>query len=163
MIRILRNIGVHLWITALFFIPLGFYLISGITKIFPDINPIGPLWVMMAGFILLLGFLMDMAGKKIVAFSGIAGNDHFRKTLYEFKCDLLEFIGFPDHHRYTAGDIERISKSVRDRKADFVMTTEKDFARMGGKFGFPVDLIVVGVKMCLKDEKAFRDFILSKL
>lgn len=66
MIRILRNIGVHLWITALFFIPLGFYLISGITKIFPDINPIGPLWVMMAGFILLLGFLMDMAGKKIV-------------------------------------------------------------------------------------------------
>jgi hypothetical protein len=67
MIRILRNIGVRLWITALFFIPLGFYLISGVTKIFPDINPIGLLWVMMAGFILLLGFLLDMAGKKAVA------------------------------------------------------------------------------------------------
>lgn len=66
MIRILRNIGVRLWITALFFIPLGFYLISGITKIFPDINPIGPLWVILAGFILLLGLLMDMAGKKVV-------------------------------------------------------------------------------------------------
>jgi hypothetical protein len=67
MIRILRNIGVRLWITALFFIPLGFYLVSGITKIFPDINPIGLLWVIMAGFILLLGFLLDMAGKKAVA------------------------------------------------------------------------------------------------
>jgi len=105
----------------------------------------------------------SFAGKKVVAFSGIAGNGQFRKSLEGFKCDLPEFFGFPDHHRYTAGDIERISKSVRDTKADLVMTTEKDFARMGGKFGFPVDLVVVGVKMCLKDEKAFRDFILSKL
>lgn len=105
----------------------------------------------------------SVAGKKVVAFSGIAGNDHFRNTLEEFKCDLLEFFGFPDHHRYTAGDMERISKSLRDRRAELVMTTEKDFARMDGKFNFPVDIIVVGVKMCLKDEKAFREFILGKL
>jgi len=105
----------------------------------------------------------SVAGKKVVAFSGIAGNDHFRRTLEECKCDVPEFFGFPDHYRYTAGDIERISKSVRDRKAELVMTTEKDFARMNGKFDFPVDIIVVGVKMCLKDEKSFREFILSKL
>ena len=105
----------------------------------------------------------SFAGKQVVAFSGIAGNDHFRKSLDVFKCDLLEFFGFPDHYMYTAGDIERISKSVRDGKADFLMTTEKDFARMGGKFIFPVDIFVVGVKMCLKEEKSFRDFILSKL
>ncbi len=105
----------------------------------------------------------SLAGKKVVAFSGIAGNDHFRKTLSEFKCDLLAFTGFPDHHRYTAGDRERISKSVKDESAELVMTTEKDFARMGGKFNFPVDMMVVGVKMCIKDENSFRKFILSKL
>jgi len=104
-----------------------------------------------------------MAGKKVVAFSGIAGNDYFRKTLSEFKCDLLEFFGFQDHYRYTVGDMERISKSVRDRRAELVMTTEKDFARMDGKFNFPVDIIVVGVKMCIKDENSFKEFILSKL
>jgi len=104
-----------------------------------------------------------VAGKKVVAFSGIAGNSHFRKTLEEFKCDILEFSGFPDHYRYSTGDMERISKSVRDKRAELVMTTEKDFARMDGKFNFPVDIIVVGVKMCLKDEKAFREFILGKL
>ena len=104
-----------------------------------------------------------VAGKKIVAFSGIAGNSHFRKTLEEFKCDVLEFFGFPDHHRYSTGDMERISKSVRDRRAELVMTTEKDFARMDGKFNFPVGIIVVGVKMCIKDENSFKEFILSKL
>ncbi len=66
MIRVLRNIGVRLWITTLFFIPLGFYLVSGVTKFFPDINPLWLLWVMMIGFILLVGFLLDMAGKKAV-------------------------------------------------------------------------------------------------
>ncbi len=104
-----------------------------------------------------------VAGKKVVAFSGIAGNSHFRKTLEEFKCDILDFFGFPDHHRYTSGDIERISKSVRDGRAELVMTTEKDFARMDGKFNFPVDIVVVGVKMFLKDENSFREFILGKL
>ena len=105
----------------------------------------------------------SLAGKKVVAFSGIAGNGHFRKTLEEFKCDILDFFDFPDHYRYTPGDIERISKSVTDKSADLVMTTEKDFARMNGKFNFPVDIIVVGVKMRLKDENSFREFILSKL
>lgn len=105
----------------------------------------------------------SVAGKKVVAFSGIAGNSHFRKTLEEFKCDLLEFSGFPDHYRYTVDDMGQISKSVRDRRAELVMTTEKDFARMDGKFDFPVDIIVVGVKMCLKDDKSFREFILRKL
>ena len=66
MIRVLRNIGVRLWLTTLFFIPLGFYLVSGLTKLFPDINPIWLLVVMMIGFILLVGFLLDMAGKKAV-------------------------------------------------------------------------------------------------
>lgn len=104
-----------------------------------------------------------VAGKKVVAFSGIAGNSHFRKTLEEFKCDILNFFDFPDHHRYTAGDMERILKSVRDRRAELIITTEKDFARMGGEFNFPVDIIVVGVKMYLKDEKSFMEFILGKL
>jgi tetraacyldisaccharide 4'-kinase len=103
------------------------------------------------------------AGKKAVAFSGIAGNDNFRKTLAESGCDVAEFFDFPDHHRYSGDDMERVSKAVSDKGAELVITTEKDFARMGGKFDFPADLVVVGVKMCLKDEKSFLEFIMRKL
>nr|NJM02185.1 hypothetical protein [Desulfobacula sp.] len=66
MIWILRNIGVRLWITTLFFIPLGFYLMPWITTLFPDINPAWILLAMMAGFIPVLGLLLDMAGKNAV-------------------------------------------------------------------------------------------------
>jgi tetraacyldisaccharide 4'-kinase len=102
-------------------------------------------------------------GKRIVAFSGIAGNEHFRKTIGEFRCVLADFLGFPDHHRYSDEEIRNISKRIIKNEADFVMTTEKDFARMEGRFEFPVDLIVVGVTMCLKNEKYFMECVLANL
>jgi tetraacyldisaccharide 4'-kinase len=99
------------------------------------------------------------AGKKIVAFSGIAGNEGFRKTLSGYGCDIVEFFGFPDHHPYSKKDIGRISSAAKEKKAEFIMTTEKDFARMGGGFDLPADLVVVGVEMCLKDENSFYEYL----
>lgn len=66
MIWLLRNIGVRLWITSLLTIPLGFYLIPGFTRFFPGINPLWVLLVMIIGFILLIGFLMDRLAKNAV-------------------------------------------------------------------------------------------------
>ncbi len=66
MIWFLRNIGVRLWITSLLTIPFGFYLLPGVTKLFPGINPLWFLLVMTIGFVLLIGFLMDMAAKNAV-------------------------------------------------------------------------------------------------
>lgn len=104
-----------------------------------------------------------MAGKKVVAFSGIAENGRFKKTIEEFKCELVNFFGFTDHYNYSVDDIERISESVKKMGAELVITTEKDFARMGGKFIFPVDLIVVGVAVHFKDDNSFKSFIMNKL
>ncbi|MBA3035571.1 MAG: tetraacyldisaccharide 4'-kinase [Desulfobacterium sp.] len=104
-----------------------------------------------------------MAGKKVVAFSGIAVNEHFRKTIEEFKCELVNFYGFPDHYYYSADDIEKISQSAKKQDAQFIITTEKDFARMGGKYKFPVDLIVVGSAVHFKDDNSFKSFIMNKL
>ncbi len=66
MIWVLRNIGVRLWVTSLFSIPLGFYLVPGFTRVFPDINPLWLLLVISIGCILLIGFLMDMTAKNAV-------------------------------------------------------------------------------------------------
>ncbi len=104
-----------------------------------------------------------LAGKKIVAFSGIAGNERFRKTIEEFKCEILDFFGFADHYYYSCDDTERISQSAKKLGAELVMTTEKDFTRMGGRFKFPVDLIVVGVNIHFKDGNTFKSFIMNKL
>jgi tetraacyldisaccharide 4'-kinase len=104
-----------------------------------------------------------LAGKKVVVFSGIAGNESFKKTIEEFKCEILDFFGFEDHYYYCDDDVNRISQSAKNLNAELVMTTEKDFARMGGKFNFPVDLIVVGIAVNFKDDNSFKSFIIGKL
>ncbi|MBU1056311.1 MAG: tetraacyldisaccharide 4'-kinase [Proteobacteria bacterium] len=104
-----------------------------------------------------------LAGKKVVAFSGIAGNERFKKTIKDFKCEILDFFGFEDHYYYSDYDINRIAQSAKYLSAELVMTTEKDFARMEGRFNFPVDLIVVGVAVNFKDANSFKSFIINKL
>ncbi len=63
MIWLLRNIGVRLWLTSLFSIPLGFYLLPGFTKFFPEINPFWLLLGLMIAIWVLIGFLMDLAAR----------------------------------------------------------------------------------------------------
>ncbi len=67
MIWILRNIGIHLWITTLITIPLSFYIIPGLTILFPGINPITAGLVIIVGLVTVISFLMDGMAKKTVA------------------------------------------------------------------------------------------------
>lgn len=67
MIWILRNISIHLWITTLMAIPLIFYILPGLARFFPSINPFITGVVTIAGIVVILGFIMDRLAKKIVA------------------------------------------------------------------------------------------------
>ncbi len=66
MIWILRHIGVHLWLTALFAIPVSFFMIPQVTRFFPNISPtfLGVCIIIFVGFV--LGFLTDMIAKRWV-------------------------------------------------------------------------------------------------
>lgn len=67
MIWILRNIGVHLWLTTLFSIPFCFYILPGLTRFFPNIDPVITGLVTIVAFVVMAGCLMDITAKKIVA------------------------------------------------------------------------------------------------
>jgi tetraacyldisaccharide 4'-kinase len=65
-------------------------------------------------------------GRRVVAFSGLAGNNDFRRTVESLKCDLIDFFEFPDHHKYTKTDLQTIMQSSINAQAEFILTTEKD-------------------------------------
>lgn len=105
-----------------------------------------------------------LKGRKVFAFSGIARNDDFRRTLHEFSCDIKGFLGFPDHHRYSDNDLLRILATVRRSGADLVMTTEKDYARIHHRITWPIDLMLLGVEISFgNDDNAFNAYIRRSL
>lgn len=67
----------------------------------------------------------------IAAFCGIARPEQFFNGLESAGLRVAVRIAFPDHHRFTASDIERLLAQAKAAGATALMTTEKDAARLG--------------------------------
>lgn len=102
------------------------------------------------------------AGKRVLAFSGIAHNEYFRQTLASFKCDIADFYPFQDHHPYARSDLKRISKAADQLQADLLVTTEKDYVRLP-EFDWPVPLAIIGVEISFLDELSFTSYLTNKI
>jgi len=79
-----------------------------------------------------------LAGKRVFAFSGIAKPDTFHKILVDCRAEIAKFVAFSDHHAFTPGEIERLSREVKESGADLVICTMKDLVKirkrtLGGK------------------------------
>jgi tetraacyldisaccharide 4'-kinase len=104
------------------------------------------------------------AGCPVYAFSGIARNDAFQKTLYEMGFDLKGSTGFADHHIYSRDDLSNIETQAVANGAQLLVTTEKDRVKITGSWIQKMPLLVVGVRMDLgRYTEAFERFVCHKL
>lgn len=67
---------------------------------------------------------------KYIAFSGIGINQKFFSSLIVYGLDLVETIGFADHHRYTEDDLQKLIKKKNEYDDCKLITTRKDFNRI---------------------------------
>jgi len=109
----------------------------------------------------------DAGGLKndsIFGFSGIAHNTDFQNTVRALGFKPGGFLEFSDHHRYTTHDLNNIQSKAADAGARRLITTEKDLFRLSPQNPFPLELVVVGVKVSFGDDQAqFMSFIKKQL
>ena len=103
-----------------------------------------------------------LSGKQVFAFSGIARNDDFRNTIEKIGCNIIDSASFPDHYSYARKDIKNIMDAAVEAGAECMLTTEKDYIRINVSYRWPVDLVVLGVKIAFKDD-AFDMFVKNRL
>lgn len=72
--------------------------------------------------------LAALAGKQVLALTGIADPLPFYRALREWEAEIAEVMEFPDHHAYTQADWKTIS--LLGRKFDLIVTTEKDLVKL---------------------------------
>ena len=92
-------------------------------------------------------------GKGIMGFAGIARPDAFIKTLTELGAELVSFKAFRDHHPYSRRDIQELMDERRRLKAEYLMTTEKDWVRMEGFVPSYPNLAYLTIKFSLLDDR----------
>jgi len=100
----------------------------------------------------------------VLAFSGIAGNNAFREMLIGLGLIIKDFMAFPDHHDYSAEELALIPEKACRAGSRLVVTTEKDFVKIGERIDWPVDLAVLGIDTAFgADTGKLTAFIRSRL
>ncbi len=108
--------------------------------------------------------ISELKGKKVYAFCGIANPDSFKKTLLAVGAKLISLDIFPDHHFYSAKDIEKIKTGFLKSGAAYLITTEKDAVRLRHYSDFLKMIFILRVRMDVKPSaQSLENFILEKL
>ncbi len=78
----------------------------------------------------LAGNPVELAGKRVVAASGIARPASFVATLERSDAVVVDRVGFPDHVRYTPKDMEDLTRRVAEHGAQALIVTAKDAVKL---------------------------------
>lgn len=104
--------------------------------------------------------LASVRGKSAVAFSGIARPESFRKSLSDLGVNILSFRAFGDHYPFTREDLIKLEEERKAVKADMLVTTEKDWARIREVAPDKKNIALLSIKFVIEpDEKRFFSII----
>lgn len=107
--------------------------------------------------------LAALAGRRILAFAGIADPDKFFATLVQAGLNVAERRGFADHHRYTAAEAQMLLARAQSQNL-VLLTTEKDQARLAGdpQVGeLAARANALPARLVIEENDAFRDMVLN--
>ena len=71
-----------------------------------------------------------LVGKKLLAFCGLGNPGGFYHQLRRLGYEVAERMSFPDHHRYSRGDLARVSSTAAAAGAEALVTTSKDLMNL---------------------------------
>ncbi|TWC00502.1 lipid-A-disaccharide kinase [Bradyrhizobium macuxiense] len=109
--------------------------------------------------------LAALRGTRSLAFAGIGDPARFFNALRSSGVDVVRSRAFPDHHAFTAGEIEQLTADARSDGLTLV-TTEKDLTRLRGPGGMPAPaqaIVPFAVTMQFDDAAALRRFVTDQL
>jgi tetraacyldisaccharide 4'-kinase len=87
-----------------------------------------------------------LSGLKLYAFAGLARPEVFSRTLGELGVDLTGFKAFPDHHAFSPRDLAALIREAGASQAAGLITTSKDWARLGEAWDADLPLWVLEVE-----------------
>jgi tetraacyldisaccharide 4'-kinase len=102
----------------------------------------------------------------VAAFCGIARPEQFFAGLEAAGLRIAARHAFPDHHRYTARDLDRLVAAAREMGAAALVTTEKDQVRLGelsAAFPESLPLKTAGLRIEIEQEDEAVEWLAERL
>jgi tetraacyldisaccharide 4'-kinase len=106
---------------------------------------------------------LDLPCPRAVAFCGLGRPAQFFSHLRELSLDLAETVAFPDHHRYSEANVERLLRLKSSSGAGVFITTEKDAVNLGPLAGRLQPIKVAQLRLILENPGLALSTLLSTL
>ena len=103
-----------------------------------------------------------LKGMKAVAFSGIAHPGGFESDLRSLGVNLVDSVRFRDHQKLGPRELARVAESVKAARPEFLVTTEKDRARLG-TLRLPVPAYALRIRMAPLEEDGLMALVTRRL
>ena len=100
--------------------------------------------------------IVDLVGKRVLAFSGIGNPDAFRTTLSGLGVEVIEHRSFPDHHGYTREDVLELTRGAKTVCPDALVTTQKDLVKL--QIGDLAEVPLYALRIEMRFESGAEDF-----
>lgn len=94
-------------------------------------------------------FLKELHHLPLFGFAGIARPDDFKETVANLGVECKGFRDFPDHYAYSETQLAKLVEEARQSGAEGLITTSKDWARMGEKWEHGLPLWVLEMEVSL--------------
>ena len=93
--------------------------------------------------------IQALAGRSVLAVSGIANPEGFHRTLLGTGATLTGALCYPDHHPFTGADRARMAAEAKGLAVEWILTTEKDAVRLDASLpaGFPVLALGIAIEL----------------
>ena len=101
-----------------------------------------------------------------LVFCGVARPQTFfeeLKMLHAYGSRISQTMTFPDHHRYTPADIQRLLRAKAEKNADCFITTEKDEINLGALASQLQPLRVARLRLVLENPEIALKMLLEAL
>lgn len=100
-----------------------------------------------------------ISGRRVVAVAGIAEPSGFFDGLRDAGAVLIQAVAFPDHHPYSLKELDEIEAMAKRCDADWIVTTEKDWVRIGSASSLTEDWWVVEIQLVPDDQVKWNRLI----
>ncbi len=100
---------------------------------------------------------------KVLAVAGIANPARFFDALRDAQHQVSDTLTFPDHHRYSRADVDRIAGRLQQSGAAAVFTTDKDAVRFEALGELPFSLYRVPLVVAFEPAEALFESVRAVL
>ena len=100
-----------------------------------------------------------LQGQTLLAFAGLARPEVFQRSLNDLGVRLAGFRAFPDHHPFAAAELAFLVREAQAAGAAALITTAKDWARLGEKWAAALPLWVLDVEAQIDQPERILEFL----